>query len=106
MIEPSAFSVRVAESPSEVVLVLQGELDMATADELKSCLAALEPSDRKMVVDLRRLTFMDSSGIGAIVNAHRWAEAYGTELVVRHCSKPVRRVLALTGADAVVSVEG
>jgi anti-anti-sigma factor len=73
-------------------------LDIATAPELKQTLRQAEDRARRVVVDLRELTFMDSSGVHAIVDANVRAAVEGRRLVVvRGCSR-VDRVLTLAGA--------
>jgi anti-anti-sigma factor len=83
-----------------------GELDLATAPALERRLRGAELRARLTVMDLRGLTFMDSSGVGVIVDATIRARCTGGRLVlVRGCSQ-VDRVLALSGASEVVeSVE-
>ena len=106
MVEPIPFAVRVERQRDEVIVALEGELDVAGAPDFEATVdEAIQPGPYRVVIDLDRLTFMDSSGIGALVNAHQAALAAGNQLVVRGCSKPIRRVLEITGADAVVTIE-
>ena len=87
---------RTARSLGDVHLVaLHGELDLATAAGLAEWLDDLAGSD--VVIDLAGLTFMDSSGIGAIARARRRLAASGTSLVVVRPQPQVLRLLELTG---------
>jgi anti-anti-sigma factor len=81
-----------------------GELDLASSHDLNSELLAAEPSaSGRVVLDLRRATFIDSSGLRAILTAHEQLESRGASL---HVVKPPPRVFdlfRLTGVDRVLS---
>jgi anti-sigma B factor antagonist len=102
--EVPSFELTVESDDGRVAFVPRGELDLATAPELEDkVLAAVRAGDRAVVLDLRELTFMDSTGVRTIVAAHKAAEEAGTELrVVRPgADNPVSRVIEISGiADA------
>jgi anti-anti-sigma factor len=81
----------------ETVLVARGEIDMATVDELRRGLRRLVESagERNVVVDLADVTFIDSSGLEALVRAEPRGTA--SRLVLRSASPAVRRLLEVTG---------
>jgi anti-anti-sigma factor len=86
------------------VLVFRGELDMASAPEaFEILIAAIREGD--VVIDASELSFIDSSGIRSLVEAQREANrGIGADRVVsvRNPSAPVRRVLEVTGLDALI----
>jgi anti-anti-sigma factor len=86
--------IRLQEQPQHVVVAVAGEVDMATAPELRTCLDALEG---RVVVDLAEVTFLDSSGMGALVVARKRLLDLGGDLVVRAPQPHVRHVLEVTG---------
>lgn len=89
------------------VLVVQGEVDMASAPDLRDALEALIDGGRtRLVVDLSSVDFMDSSGVGVLVGAHRRLEESGGGLALVCGEGPVRRVLGITGLDEVFAVHG
>jgi anti-sigma B factor antagonist len=93
----------VTSAPNEVVVALEGEMDMANADALGRALTAVvEARPSKVTVDLADLSFLDSSGIRCLVIAAQQASAVGSELVVRQPSRAVLRVLQLTGTDTLL----
>ena len=73
-----------------------GELDVATAPQLDSTLRELSRSPL-VVVDLRELTFMSSSGVHAIVDASVRARQGGGRVVVRRGPPNVDRMFTLAG---------
>jgi anti-sigma B factor antagonist len=80
------------------VIQLDGELDMATApsvrDELQRALAG---DCERIIVDLRRLGFLDSTGIHALVQAHEECEHSARSFQLVLAPGHVRRVLELCG---------
>jgi anti-sigma B factor antagonist len=76
------------------VLVLQGELDLATVDEVRDRLEALRDSGRPVRLDLDGLSFMDSTGIRLGLEAVRHGEEDGWRFAVTHGSSAVRRIFA------------
>ena len=83
-----------------VRVALRGELDLEHAysfdEELKRA-EALQP--RCICLDLRELTFLDSSGLARLVAARRRAHRAGRRLVLVRGPAPVQRVLALTAME-------
>jgi anti-sigma B factor antagonist len=92
------FSITVRNLPDIHVVSLHGELDLASADGLSNSLVELAGST--LVVDLSDLTFMDSSGIGALVRARSRIKTKELgDLVLTRPSAIVRRTLEIVGLD-------
>jgi anti-sigma B factor antagonist len=79
------------------IFTLSGELDASTCRGLSEKLQG--PPGSLVVVDLSEVTFLDSSGLGAIHVARRFAVKDGGMLVVCRPQPIVHRVLQLTGLD-------
>ena len=82
-----------------------GELDMESVDHLKETLTGLFVDETTVRLDLRNVTFIDSTGINALVLMSRRSTERGGRLVLSDPSPAVRRVLDYTGADAVLNVD-
>jgi anti-sigma B factor antagonist len=81
---------------------LSGEIDFTSAGAVQSALLGMIlPGGGAMIVDLSRVTFLDSSGVGVLVQAHRVATERDTRLLLV-ASEPVRKLLRLTGLDTVL----
>jgi stage II sporulation protein AA (anti-sigma F factor antagonist) len=91
------FSVASRDFRDGRIFTLSGELDASTCRGLVEQLQG--PPGTLVVVDLSELTFMDSSGLGAIHLARRLAVKDGGRLVVCRPQPIVHRVLQLTGLD-------
>ena len=97
--EPPPFAIDVAEQDERTLLTLSGELDLATVGELEAALASRLDAGENVVVDLRGLAFMDSSGVRALVGAHQAAqECDGSLVIVRPPQgSEVDRVIDVSG---------
>ena len=103
---PGRLSVSVDRGDAEVRLTLEGELDLASVGELEERLAAaLADAPGRVVVDLRRLAFIDSSGLRTIIQGDATARAEGIELVLYPGGDSIQRVFALTGTNEVLRFE-
>jgi anti-anti-sigma factor len=87
-------------------IVLEGELDLAARPTLDDAMrAALEPGPVDAVaIDLRAVTFADSTTIGWMVAAEKRTRASGVRLVAIAAPGPVRRLIQMTGLDARLAV--
>jgi anti-sigma B factor antagonist len=93
-----ALQISIRDTPPVVVAVLAGELDMATAEALDGALAGLpQNGSGTVVLDLRDLRFIDSSGLRAVIAAHREAERKGQELALIRGPEHVQQVFEITG---------
>jgi anti-sigma B factor antagonist len=103
---PQLLTVSAVPDREQVRVVAAGELDPSTADELGAHLAALLDAGawHDVVVDLREVAFMDTSGVHALLDAGRRARDEGVTLVVVVEPGPVKEVLRLTAADRVLTV--
>ncbi len=99
---PEAFTVRVEEHAGAAVVVPTGELDLATAPALEAALTrAFGAAAGRVVLDLRELEFIDSSGLRTLLTARRQAEDAGAgfSLVAGH--RGLERTLEIAGVHKV-----
>jgi anti-anti-sigma factor len=83
-----------------LILELDGELDMASSDALEGALARANCEESSAVVlDLRGLSFLDSTGLKAIFKARKAVRARGQQFAVTPGSAQVQRLLTLTRLD-------
>ncbi|MDP9071450.1 MAG: STAS domain-containing protein [Actinomycetota bacterium] len=103
---PLDLTVESIQENGEVLVCLAGELDMYTAPALQERLEEViaEPGTSAVVLELSRLSFIDSSGLSAIVMASRKLGDRGGELNLSGPSPAVRRVLEITGISTVIPV--
>ena len=92
-------SVTVRRERGAVIAEVTGDIGMSTVAGLRERLFGLADSGQSLIVDLNRVTFIDSAGLGVLVGAARHADAHGGSLHAV-CSRPqTRKLLWLTGVD-------
>jgi anti-anti-sigma factor len=97
----------VAAGESGPVIMLAGEADLTCATELSELVAAqLSGGTRQLTIDVSELRFADSASIRVLVLAARTLTERGGSLVLLDPQQPVARVLALLGADQMVTIRG
>lgn len=95
-----AANVEISQSSENgaVVLDLTGEIDLATAPEFEARLGAVNTGGR-VVVDLSKVTFIDSTGLRVLITGHEAAEAAGGSLAIVATDGPVTKLFSITGVD-------
>ncbi|MFY9779887.1 MAG: STAS domain-containing protein [Candidatus Baltobacteraceae bacterium] len=84
---------------------LRGSLDIATAPSLRAALLeAAERDGHEIVVDLSHLEFLDSSGLGALIGAHKLAEEHQGSVRLVAQEGQILRLLRITGLLEVLNV--
>ncbi|MGH8936189.1 MAG: STAS domain-containing protein [Acidimicrobiia bacterium] len=87
------------------VLEVGGEIDLATAAQLREAvLDLIQNGSRQVVVDLRGVEFMDSTGLGVLVGALKRLREQEGDLVLVCTEGPVLKILTLTGLDRVFPI--
>jgi anti-sigma B factor antagonist len=95
------FSCEVGRNDSTAWVRPAGDLDLDTVHTVESKLAELrEEGYRSLVLDLRGLTFMDSTGLRLVIRWHTAARDDGFRFAVVPGTESVQRVFELTGMDA------
>lgn len=75
-----------------------GELDIGTVDRVEAELARAEAGDARLIVlDLAGLTFMDSTGVRLVLEAHARSRADSDRLRLRRGTPAVQRIFELSG---------
>ena len=89
--------VRSEDRNGLVHVALVGELDLSTVAKVQEELRRIEASSpATLVVDLSKLTFLDSTGLRCIVTADERARTDGRRIVIVRGPDPVQRVFAIT----------
>jgi anti-sigma B factor antagonist len=97
-VEEPGFSAAFRDDGGETVIELTGEIDIAAAPSLREFLVlALGSSEPRVHVDLSQVRFLDSSGVGQLVQCCKQARSRGGSFSVACGSSPVRRILEIEG---------
>jgi anti-sigma B factor antagonist len=90
------FTVETGEHDGGVRVILSGDLDLSTAKQAEQAIEEAERGAKLIVIDLRRLSFMDSTGLRVIVSADKRAKRSGRRAVIVQGPSAVRRVFEIT----------
>ncbi len=94
------------QGPDGPVIAPQGSLDASAAEELTQAVRAAEQGAQVLTIDLSGLDFMDSTGLGIVLDADLRASAAGRRLLVVAGDGEARRVLDLVAvADRLTVAE-
>ncbi len=91
-----------------MVLVLLGEIDHHNAAELRGELDAFLLRERpaRLVMDLSKVAFMDSSGLGLLLGRMRLVKTFGGVMAVKCTNPRILKILRLSGMERFMEIEG
>ena len=88
----------MATEGRSAVVAFEGEIDLSSIADAEERIAAAERTDpAELVIDVRRVTFMDSSGLRVLLGAHQRSRENGREFALVRGSESVDRLLKVTG---------
>ena len=97
--------IEVKDSGTVTVVAPRGDVDMAVADELRLRLTGLVDAGKpRLVLDLAAVMYIDSSGLGALVAAMKYARAAGGDMTVCMLESDVRGLFEMTRLNKVMVV--
>lgn len=103
--EDEALTVTAEHAADALILHVRGELDVATAPQLEDAVAAVAGGPADLVLDMKGLTFVDSSGLTALVRVHKVVSARSGSVTVRGARPFVVEVLKMVSLDRFFAIE-
>jgi len=102
-----AFDCTIERQQDRMVVIPEGDIDVASAAAMRQLLRQMLERDdvRHVDVDMRAVTFLDSTGLGVFVAAHRAATARDITLRLRAPGPVVRMVLEVTHLDGILTAD-
>jgi anti-sigma B factor antagonist len=102
----TGLSIENTELPSGwQCLAVAGEIDLATVAELESAIDSVFLSDsHPLVIDLTQSSFMDSTGLKALVMANRKFDQEGRSFAIAVSGGPVSRLIGLSGVESSIRI--
>ena len=98
--------IGVKEKGTTRVLSLTGELDSYTSDRLRSISETWIPGSRKLIVNLDKLDYIDSSGLAALVRMWVMARDNGSQMLLKCRNSRILRILEITGLSNLFILDG
>ena len=101
----SLFAIKASSDQDTTTIAVSGELDIASADRLRAAIRSAENgTTRWIILDLEELTFMDSTGLSALLEARRRPSLKGDRLRFVHSRHgQVKKLLSITETSETLS---
>jgi len=87
-------------------LVISGRLDTGTAPELEAKLKQIDKGTQTLYLNLQDVQYISSAGLRVVLLAHKLMLPSGGKMIIRSPSAFCKQVLAATGMDDILSIEG
>ena len=100
-----AFSVTARRDGNHAVIDVVGEFDLAATSEFAACAQLLLQSVQRVVVDLSKVSFLDSSGLNALLRLRQAANEAGGSVTLRDPTDRVRKLLSRAGLTDILPIE-
>lgn len=99
--------IRIEHYREAMIVRLKGELDHHSAAELKSRMEQMIEQEHihHIILSLKELNFMDSSGLGVILGRYKQVANKGGQMIVCDCSPSVYRLFEMSGLFKILSIE-
>jgi anti-sigma B factor antagonist len=86
------------------VLSVSGDIDAQVADQVRDAGLAAASCAGGFAIDLSQVSFIDSSGLAALIAINNALQSAHSQLTILNPSRPARRILQLTGLDAAFTI--
>ena len=104
--EPGVLHTALRAEGSDVWVDTSDEIDMFTSSKLEKAVAdGLTTHPARIYLDMRLVSFIDSSGLTVLVRCHRLAARQGCRLIVHSPTRQVDRALTFGGLDQYLTIE-
>ncbi|HEY4163990.1 MAG TPA: STAS domain-containing protein [Dongiaceae bacterium] len=94
----------ISESGGKLVVALEGEIDLEHAGSVRRALLDSLKQGKDILVDLSKVSYIDSSGIASLVEGLQVARKQKSDLALVSVNQRVRRVLELARLDKVFAI--
>jgi anti-sigma B factor antagonist len=105
-VAPRSLTLEIERTDAMTIVRCQGQLVSGLTDILYSNVRPMIQANKRIVLDLSEITWMDSMGLGSLVGLYTSAKASGCELQLLKIGKRVRELLGLTHLLDVFSIIG
>ena len=98
-------SYKVNKEGNITTVYLNGEIDMDKTDEAKEVILPLIVSGSEVHINLKDVSYMDSSGISVLIESHQKALEKNTKVIVKEVSKSVLKVIMVAKLEQILNLE-
>ena len=99
--------IKTTKKLENIIADLYGEIDQSCTESIKDAIQAelMAQGAKNLVINLRNVTFMDSSGIGMILGRYKYLKSSGGKLVICGAGMNLRRILSVSGVSGIVPIK-
>lgn len=99
-------NIEVNDNGDTQGLMLAGEIDAYTAPKLKEALLPLtELNGNTIIVDLKNVNYMDSTGLGVFISALKSTKEHNSKMKLVSLQDRVQRLFEITGLDSIINID-
>jgi anti-sigma B factor antagonist len=100
-------SLETRQQNDHVIIEVSGEIDVYTAPKLRECITSLvDEGHRNLVVDLEKVEFMDSTGLGVLVGGLKRVRTHEGSLELVCTQERLLKIFRITGLGKVFAIHG
>ena len=97
-------SYEVKEEGNISTVFLNGEIDMDVADKAKTVISPLIEAGKEVHINLKDVSYMDSSGISVLIESHQKAGEKNTKVILKDISNPVLKVIMMAKLEQILNL--
>ena len=98
-------SYKVSEEGNVATVHLDGEIDMDVTEKAKEVILPIVESGKEVHLNLKDVSYMDSSGISVLIESHQKALEKNTKVIVKEVSKSVLKVIMMAKLEQILNLE-
>ena len=98
-------SYKVTEEGNIATIHLDGEIDMDVTEKAKEVIFPHIEAGKEVHLNLKDVSYMDSSGISVLIESHQKALEKGTKVVIKEVSKSVLKVIMMAKLEQILNLE-
>ena len=96
---------KISENANISTVFLDGEIDMDVIEKAKEIIFPLVEAGKEVHINLKDVSYMDSSGISVLIESHQKALEKGTKVIVKEISKSVLKVIMMAKLEQILNLE-
>ena len=98
-------SYKISEEGNVATVHLDGEIDMDVTEKAKEVILPIVETGKEVHLNLKDVSYMDSSGISVLIESHQKALENNTKVVVKEVSKSVLKVIMMAKLEQILNLE-
>ena len=96
---------KVSEEGNVSTVFLNGEIDMDVTEKAKEVILPLVESGKEVHLNLKDVSYMDSSGISVLIESHQQAAENDTKVILKEISKSVLKVSMMAKLEQILNLD-